>query len=1040
MSQLIDLGKLRFHFAGEWVNSTTYESNDIVKYGGNVYVYTYALKTGGNLPTDTAYWALMVEGFKFKGVFNPATAYHVGDGIAYGGKVYVAVLDGTGIIPPNTTYWSQFADGIQYEGTYSNATAYQKNDVVLYGGSVYIAKQDSVANDPTVTAYWDKFVEGISAKGVYNNATAYVPGDMSAYGPNIYRAKVNTTGNVPTSTTQWELFVSGSKYQGIYSAATTYYLNDIVTYGSNTYRSKQTQAATLPTSTPAWELLTQGFSYQGVWSSATTYTIGQVITYGGSLFQAIIDNQATNPIITTSWNKLVYGFKNRGAWASSVQYGIDEVVVYGGNTYISLVPHASTVFATDSSAGNWLKFNSGIRWRSTWTTSTLYLKDDIVKDSVGSTYIAVLDHTSASALSTDVTSGNLSSFVTGGANVLPTIQAGDIGQSLTVKGDNASIDWIGATQSANVYYVAPHGIDSVGYGANLSTPFASVKFACQQASTGSTIFVKTGIYTEQLPITVPSNVAIVGDNQRTVIIQPKSGNSDDGTTLNTQATMFLLSDGAILNKMTFKGMTGWTVPAETNSNITTSTIKGVFVRLNPATPIYLKSPYVLECAAIGSGAIGALVDGSVHTTGNKSMVFHGYTIINDNGVGYWCKDNGKAEIVSCFTYYCAFGYSTSTGGQIRALNGNNSYGTYGVTSSGYDTTETAVTGTIYGSQLNFGSFTGNFNVGDTVSNGAGATAIITSVQTSSSKIYVGPITGTFNNNDTITATSGGVFSLASVSGQKGFLLVLSNLTALPIAGGSISITGDTYSYVIQSVSGGWTGASSVVSVTLAQEKPGYSIIGAATQVRYKYSRVRLTGHDFLSIGTGGVATTNYPNTPTQLADGSKETLETFPGRVFFVNTDQDGNFRVGKYFSVNQATGSATLNANAFNLSGLTSLRLGSVGAQLGAQIDEFSTDATLSQNSPVKVPTQSAVKSYVDAAKAAAISTAATATATAVANVSVNEVPFISTISADKTLAASRMTFSMDTLTISGTAAYTISSGAYHFVMNPTGFILSNT
>ncbi len=42
-------------------------------------------------------------------------------------------------------------------------------------------------------------------------------------------------------------------------------------------------------------------------------------------------------------------------------------------------------------------------------------------------------------------------------------------------------------------------------------------------------------------------------------------------------------------------------------------------------------------------------------------------------------------------------------------------------------------------------------------------------------------------------------------------------------------------------------------------------------------------------------------------------------------------------------------------------MRLGSIGAQLGASINEFSTDGTLSQNSDEKVPTQRAVKTYVD-------------------------------------------------------------------------------
>ena len=83
--------------------------------------------------------------------------------------------------------------------------------------------------------------------------------------------------------------------------------------------------------------------------------------------------------------------------------------------------------------------------------------------------------------------------------------------------------------------------------------------------------------------------------------------------------------------------------------------------------------------------------------------------------------------------------------------------------------------------------------------------------------------------------------------------------------------------------------------------------------------------------------------------------------MFFVSTDQDGNFTVGRYFKVNQATGSTTLNASSFDLSGLSSLRLGSIGAQIGESINEFSADVTMSANSNSKVPTQKAVKTYVD-------------------------------------------------------------------------------
>jgi hypothetical protein len=148
---------------------------------------------------------------------------------------------------------------------------------------------------------------------------------------------------------------------------------------------------------------------------------------------------------------------------------------------------------------------------------------------------------------------------------------------------------------------------------------------------------------------------------------------------------------------------------------------------------------------------------------------------------------------------------------------------------------------------------------------------------------------------------------------------------------------------------------------MAQEKVTASVAGTATRIRANFSQTRLTGHDFLSIGTGGVSTTNYPGYPLQSAAAGNQTIEVFPGRVFYVATDQDGNFKVGNYFAVNQATGTATLNANAFNLSGLSALRLGSVGAQLGELISEFSSDVTLGADSNTKVPTQHAVKTYVD-------------------------------------------------------------------------------
>jgi preprotein translocase subunit YajC len=245
------------------------------------------------------------------------------------------------------------------------------------------------------------------------------------------------------------------------------------------------------------------------------------------------------------------------------------------------------------------------------------------------------------------------------------------------------------------------------------------------------------------------------------------------------------------------------------------------------------------------------------------MLFHEYTNIHDNGVALWIDNGGAAEAVSAFTYYCYFGYAATNGGQLRSVAGNNSYGTYGSVASGYSASETPVTGTVYGSMLTLASaYTGTINPGDTITSNTGATAVVTSAQATS--LYIAENAGgAFTQGSTFTTTSGGSGTISSVGGQAGFTLILNNLTALPVAGGSIQLAGDSSSYIIQSVSGGWANAASVITVVLAQQKVNTSAAGSVASIRYKFSLVRLTGHDFLNIGTGGVSSTNYPNTPTQ---------------------------------------------------------------------------------------------------------------------------------------------------------------------------------
>jgi hypothetical protein len=348
------------------------------------------------------------------------------------------------------------------------------------------------------------------------------------------------------------------------------------------------------------------------------------------------------------------------------------------------------------------------------------------------------------------------------------------------------------------------------------------------------------------------------------------------------------------------------------------------------------------------------------------MLFHGYTVIADNGVGFWIANGAKAELVSCFTYYCYFGYAADHGAQVRALNGNNSYGEWGAVSVGFDQSETPLTGAIKGRRVAVLNISGTFNAGDTITGGtSGATAVLTNVQSANGFFYIKDITGTFQIGEGLTGTSGGTADIDTngVEDQQGFVIVADGFSRVPVPGHSIQFAGDSIAYVIQSVSGSYVDATSEIILILAQEKGTGSVDNTAVTIRAGFSQIRLTGHDFLKIGTGGVLTTNYPGEPTQAPAQGNEIQENYPARVYYVSTDQDGNFRVGEYFKIEQATGKATLNANAFDLAGLTSLQLGSIGAQLGETINEFSSDVTLSGTSNTAVPTENAVKTYVDTA-----------------------------------------------------------------------------
>ncbi len=134
--------------------------------------------------------------------------------------------------------------------------------------------------------------------------------------------------------------------------------------------------------------------------------------------------------------------------------------------------------------------------------------------------------------------------------------------------------------------------------------------------------------------------------------------------------------------------------------------------------------------------------------------------------------------------------------------------------------------------------------------------------------------------------------------------------------------------------------------------------GAPASLTVEISTCRATGHDFLDIGTGGFNTTNYPNAiygAPQSPNQAYEVSERGKGRVFWVSTDQDGFFRVGKYFTVDQGTGTVTFAAS------IALSNLDGIGFKRGVVVSEFSTDDSMVDNASDTAPTESAVRGYVN-------------------------------------------------------------------------------
>jgi len=344
--QTIDLGKLRFNFLGLWAAATTYELNDCVGYGGNVYVYTNTFNSAGFLPTDITHWTLMVQGVNFRGTWAVAAAYRIGDLVEYGGVSYLSKDDNTGQAPSsNSPHWAVLAEGFRWMGAWSAAANYDRNDIVQYGGVSYIAGADTPASavTPSSGGTWAVFANVVNPTGPLSGGGAYKKNDLVQYGGASYLAvsDVAAGGAVPSANAAWVVFSSGVNYTGVWSVAQGYKKSDLAQYGGTTYVASADIAAggAVPSANATWAVFSAGVNYLGAWVAASAYKKGDAVSYNGSSWSALADVAANSaaPTVNASWTLMTQGVNPTGAWTAVTAYKKGDFVTYGGSTFYATV-------------------------------------------------------------------------------------------------------------------------------------------------------------------------------------------------------------------------------------------------------------------------------------------------------------------------------------------------------------------------------------------------------------------------------------------------------------------------------------------------------------------------------------------------------------------------------------------------------------------------------------------------------------------------------------------------------------------------------
>ena len=196
------LGRIRFVWKSSWVTATTYYKDDVVEFGGKIYICVTGHVGSAAFFTDLdivpSKWNIMADGQKWLGDWAPQTAYIRDNIVRYGATVYICKTDHTSAVDsstglePDIAKWEVFATGLDYKGDWSTGFDYKANDLVKYGGSTYVCATYHISAATaslgleTDQSKWTVFNQGFDWKGDWAYPVRYKLNDVVKFGASLW--------------------------------------------------------------------------------------------------------------------------------------------------------------------------------------------------------------------------------------------------------------------------------------------------------------------------------------------------------------------------------------------------------------------------------------------------------------------------------------------------------------------------------------------------------------------------------------------------------------------------------------------------------------------------------------------------------------------------------------------------------------------------------------------------------------------------------------------------------------------------------------